>query len=165
MRQVCAPNACATRFKSFERMSPSCRPGRPEPANAKPGSLVRPSHHFRSCRCPSRFYLPSDRRGNGELVGHRSATPWDDDRRRPSHADKRRELMGEEIVAVLRRGRGARNRGGRRTPARPGRMTSRTWRKESPLPRGREIHAGDYRCVLIKEHQDGASLSFPLPSA
>jgi DDE superfamily endonuclease len=40
------------------------------------------------------------------LVGHRSASPWDDEPRRPSHADKRRswrrELLGEEIRAVLR---------------------------------------------------------------
>jgi hypothetical protein len=39
------------------------------------------------------------------LVGHRSASPWDDEPRRPSHADKRRawrrELLGEEIYAVL----------------------------------------------------------------
>jgi hypothetical protein len=42
------------------------------------------------------------------LVGHRSASPWDDQPRRPSHADKRRawrrELLGEEIRAVLRPG-------------------------------------------------------------
>ena len=42
------------------------------------------------------------------LVGHRSASPWDDGARRPSHADKRRawrrELLGEEIHAVLRPG-------------------------------------------------------------
>ena len=42
------------------------------------------------------------------LVGHRSASPWDDKPRRPSHADKRRawrrELLGEEIRAVLRPG-------------------------------------------------------------
>jgi hypothetical protein len=48
------------------------------------------------------------RRGEGELVGHRSASPWDDGGRRPSHADKRRawrrELLGEEIQAVLRPG-------------------------------------------------------------
>src|SRR5687767_247181 len=41
------------------------------------------------------------------LVGHRSASPWDDPRR-PSHADKRRawrwELLAEEIHAVLRPG-------------------------------------------------------------
>jgi hypothetical protein len=41
-------------------------------------------------------------------VGHRSASPWDDESRRPSHADKRRawrrELLGEEIHAVLRPG-------------------------------------------------------------
>jgi DDE superfamily endonuclease len=47
-------------------------------------------------------------RAEGELVGHRSASPWDDERRRPSHADKRRawrrELLGEEIRAVLRPG-------------------------------------------------------------
>ncbi len=40
-----------------------------------------------------------------ELVGHRSASPWDDPKRRPSHADKRRawqrELLGEEIRAVV----------------------------------------------------------------
>ena len=42
------------------------------------------------------------------LVGHRSASPWDDDPRRPSHADKRRawrrELLAEEIRTVLRPG-------------------------------------------------------------
>lgn len=41
-------------------------------------------------------------------VGHRSASPWDDDPRRPSHADKRRawrrELLREEIYAALRPG-------------------------------------------------------------
>jgi hypothetical protein len=44
-------------------------------------------------------------RPEGALVGHRSASPWDDEPRRPSHADKRRawrrELLGEEIRAVL----------------------------------------------------------------
>lgn len=43
-----------------------------------------------------------------ELVGHRSASPWDDRPRRPSHADKRRawrrEILAEEIDAVLRAG-------------------------------------------------------------
>ena len=43
-----------------------------------------------------------------DLVGHRSASPWDDGARRPSHADKRRawrrELLGNEIRAVLRPG-------------------------------------------------------------
>ena len=47
-------------------------------------------------------------RGEKELVGHRSASPWDDDPRRPSHADKRRawrrELLGNEIHAALRPG-------------------------------------------------------------
>jgi hypothetical protein len=42
------------------------------------------------------------------LVGHRSASPWDDGTRRPSHADKRRawrrELLAAEIHAVLRSG-------------------------------------------------------------
>ena len=42
-----------------------------------------------------------------ELVD-RSASPWDTPSRRPSHADKRRawrrELLGEEIQAVLRPG-------------------------------------------------------------
>lgn len=42
------------------------------------------------------------------LVGHRLASPWDGEPRRPSHADKRRawrrELLGEEIRAVLRPG-------------------------------------------------------------
>jgi hypothetical protein len=42
------------------------------------------------------------------LVGHRSASPWDDEPRRPSHADKRRawrrELLAEEIRTVLRPG-------------------------------------------------------------
>jgi hypothetical protein len=42
------------------------------------------------------------------LVGHRTASPWDDEPRRPSHADKRRawrrELLGDEIRAALRAG-------------------------------------------------------------
>ena len=42
------------------------------------------------------------------LVGHRSASPWDDEPRRPSHADKRRawrrELLENEIRAALRPG-------------------------------------------------------------
>jgi hypothetical protein len=41
----------------------------------------------------------------GDLVGHRSESPWDDKPRRPSHADKRRawrrELLAREIDAVL----------------------------------------------------------------
>ncbi|MDY3559086.1 transposase, partial [Gemmata sp. JC673] len=40
-----------------------------------------------------------------ERVGHRSASPWDDPNRRPSHADKRRawqhELLAQEIQAVV----------------------------------------------------------------
>jgi hypothetical protein len=40
------------------------------------------------------------------LVDHRTASPWDDITRRPSHADKRRawrrELLGDEIRAALR---------------------------------------------------------------
>jgi hypothetical protein len=40
-----------------------------------------------------------------ELVGHRNGSPWDKKPRRPSHADKRRawrrELLGEEIRAVV----------------------------------------------------------------
>ena len=47
-------------------------------------------------------------RDNVGLVGHRSASPWDDGARRPSHADKRRawrrELLAEEISGVLRPG-------------------------------------------------------------
>lgn len=47
-------------------------------------------------------------RGEADLTGHRSASPWDDEPRRPSHADKRRawrqEILGEEIRAVLRPG-------------------------------------------------------------
>jgi len=47
-------------------------------------------------------------RPEAELVGHRSASPWDATPRRPSHADKRRgwrrELLGQEIHAVLRPG-------------------------------------------------------------
>jgi hypothetical protein len=43
-----------------------------------------------------------------DLVAHRSASPWDDKPRRPSHADKRRawrrELLAENIEAVLRAG-------------------------------------------------------------
>lgn len=42
------------------------------------------------------------------LVAHRSASPWDDRPRRPSHADKRRairrELLAQEIEGVLRVG-------------------------------------------------------------
>jgi hypothetical protein len=45
-------------------------------------------------------------RGEGELSGHRRESPWDDQPRRPSHADKRRawrrELLTQEIDAVLR---------------------------------------------------------------
>jgi hypothetical protein len=48
-----------------------------------------------------------DRREEG-LVGHRRASPWDAEPRRPSHADKRRawrrELLGGEIRAALRAG-------------------------------------------------------------
>jgi hypothetical protein len=47
-------------------------------------------------------------RAEGGLVGHRLASPWDDDPRRPSHADKRRawrrELLAHEIRAALRPG-------------------------------------------------------------
>jgi hypothetical protein len=47
-------------------------------------------------------------RGVTDLVAHRSAAPWDDITRRPSHADKRRawrrELLAEEIHAALRPG-------------------------------------------------------------
>jgi len=47
-------------------------------------------------------------RGQGELAGHRSSSPWDDGARRPSHADKRRawrrELLAEQINTVLRPG-------------------------------------------------------------
>ena len=46
-------------------------------------------------------------RSEGRLVD-RSASPWDDPTRRPSHADKRRasrrELLAEEIRAVLQAG-------------------------------------------------------------
>jgi hypothetical protein len=45
---------------------------------------------------------------SAEQVVDRSASPWDDPSRRPSHADKRRawrrELLGEEIRTVLRPG-------------------------------------------------------------
>jgi hypothetical protein len=47
-------------------------------------------------------------RAEKDLVGHRSASPWDDESRRPSHADKRRawrrELLANEIRAALRVG-------------------------------------------------------------
>jgi hypothetical protein len=47
-----------------------------------------------------------------ELTVHRSASPWDAEPRRPSHADKRRgwrrELLGEEMQAALRPGASAR---------------------------------------------------------
>jgi hypothetical protein len=39
-----------------------------------------------------------------DVLVDRSASPWDTPLRRPSHADKRRELVGEEIRAVLRPG-------------------------------------------------------------
>lgn len=45
-------------------------------------------------------------RDAGELVDHRRESPWDDEPRRPSHADKRRawrrELLAQEIDVVLR---------------------------------------------------------------
>jgi hypothetical protein len=45
---------------------------------------------------------------SAERVADRSASPWDDPGRRPSHADKRRawrrELLGEEIRAAVRPG-------------------------------------------------------------
>jgi hypothetical protein len=61
--------------------------------------------------CPWAFTLAEawawNRAAEG-LVGHRAASPWDDEPRRPSHADKRRawrrELLAEEIRAVLRAG-------------------------------------------------------------
>jgi len=44
-------------------------------------------------------------RTSEELVAHRSASPWDDPNRRPSHADKRRawqrDLLAEEIQAAV----------------------------------------------------------------
>ena len=44
-------------------------------------------------------------RSGDALVAHRSASPWDDEPRRPSHADKRRawrrELLAQDIDAVL----------------------------------------------------------------
>lgn len=47
-------------------------------------------------------------RDTDRLVGHRTASPWDDELRRPSHADKRRawrrELLAEQIHTVLRPG-------------------------------------------------------------
>ena len=47
-------------------------------------------------------------RAEAGLVGHRSASPWDAEPRRPSHADKRRawrrDLLGDEIRAALRAG-------------------------------------------------------------
>ena len=48
-------------------------------------------------------------RDRQDLAGHRTASPWDDGARRPSHADKRRawrrELLAAEILAALRTGR------------------------------------------------------------
>lgn len=49
------------------------------------------------------------KRSESELSGHRAtASPWDDQPRRPSHADKRRawrrELLAEEIRAVMQSG-------------------------------------------------------------
>ena len=47
-------------------------------------------------------------RDEAGLVAHRAASPWDDEPRRPSHADKRRawrrELLAGEIRAALRAG-------------------------------------------------------------
>ncbi len=47
-------------------------------------------------------------RGDDGLIGHRTASPWDNGTRRPSHADKRRawrrEVLAEHIHAVLRPG-------------------------------------------------------------
>ena len=47
-------------------------------------------------------------RREAELTGHRAASPWDAQPRRPSHADKRRgwrrELLAQEFQAVLRPG-------------------------------------------------------------
>jgi hypothetical protein len=47
-------------------------------------------------------------RGEKELSGHRAASPWDDQPRRPSQADKRRawqrQMLGEELRQVLRPG-------------------------------------------------------------
>jgi DDE superfamily endonuclease len=47
-------------------------------------------------------------RPEAALTGHRAASPWDAEPRRPSHADKRRawrrELLGQEIHAALRPG-------------------------------------------------------------
>lgn len=47
-------------------------------------------------------------RAEAGLVAHRALSPWDDEPRRPSHADKRRawrrELLGDEIRAALRPG-------------------------------------------------------------
>lgn len=46
-------------------------------------------------------------RAEETLIGHRLASPWDDQPRRPSHADKRRalrrEILDEELSAVLRK--------------------------------------------------------------
>ena len=68
-----------------------------------------------------------------ELVD-RSASPWDNASRRPSHADKRRawrrELLGEEIRAVLRPGATeAEIQADGRAAAQPGRMTYTFTRK------------------------------------
>lgn len=53
-------------------------------------------------------FTMTEGRDEGGLVGHRSASPWDAEPRRPSHADKRRawrrELLTAEIHAVLRTG-------------------------------------------------------------
>jgi hypothetical protein len=66
------------------------------------------------------------RRSEEGLVD-RQASPWDDPNRRPSHADKRRawrrELLAEEIRAVLRPGgHRRRNAGRRRAPTQLGRI-------------------------------------------
>lgn len=47
-------------------------------------------------------------RDQQDLAGHRTASPWDDGERRPSHVTKRRawrrELLAAEIHAALRAG-------------------------------------------------------------
>ena len=75
--------------------------------------------------------------GPGRSWSDRTASPWDDGSRRPSHADKRRawrrELLGGEIRAVLRPGLPNRKSRPPPTGCSPGRVTYTYFGKYSRL--------------------------------